>query len=316
MSGMNPGAIGARASTSSLRRNPSTEATAPVAAFSTKYIAIIAVMMAAAPRATASIAAGAGEPFAIAPSEMDSLAGLKISSSEMLRVKLTSRGAEGMTTVWRPRVRIPVPDIDGADADENRRDESTKQGTKRKRAPYTKGPCEHGVKQRSKCKVCRACPHGRRRSQCKECGGSQICEHGRDRSRCKECGGSAFCEHGRQRYRCKECGGSAICEHGRVRYRCKECGGASICEHGRERSNCKECGGSQMCEHGRRRTRCKECGGASICEHGRRRSNCKECGGSGICEHGRHRSDCKECGGKYICEHGRRRRECKKCGAK
>ena len=38
-----------------------------------------------------------------------------------------------MTTVWRPRVRIPVPDIDGADADENRRDESTKKGTKRKK---------------------------------------------------------------------------------------------------------------------------------------------------------------------------------------
>ena len=41
----------------------------------------------------------------------------------------------GMTTVWRPRVRIAVPDIDGADADENRRDESTKKGTKRKNAP-------------------------------------------------------------------------------------------------------------------------------------------------------------------------------------
>ena len=89
----------------------------------------------------------------------------------------------GMTTVWRPRVRIPVPDIDGADADENRRDESTKKGTKRKkRAPPTKGPCEHGVKYRSNCKVCSACPHGRRRLECKECGGSSICEHGRERS--------------------------------------------------------------------------------------------------------------------------------------
>jgi hypothetical protein len=66
-----------------------------------------------------------------------------------------------MTTVWRPRVRIPVPDIDGADADENRRDESTKKGTKRKRAPMHYGPCEHGVKYRSACKVCSACPHGR-----------------------------------------------------------------------------------------------------------------------------------------------------------
>ena len=49
-------------------------------------------------------------------------------------------GARGgmMTTVWRPRVRIPVPNIDGADVDEKRRDESTTKGTKRKRAPPTK----------------------------------------------------------------------------------------------------------------------------------------------------------------------------------
>ena len=67
------------------------------------------------------------------------------------------------TTVWRPRVRIAVPDIDGADVDENRRDELTKKGTKRKRAPKHYGPCEHGVKYRSKCKVCGACPHGRQR---------------------------------------------------------------------------------------------------------------------------------------------------------
>ena len=52
---------------------------------------------------------------------------------------------------------------------------------------------------------------------------SQICEHGRRRSQCKECGGSSFCEHGRQRSYCKECGGSQICEHGRRRYDCKEC---------------------------------------------------------------------------------------------
>ena len=60
--------------------------------------------------------------------------------------------------------------------------DAAEQVTKRKRAPPTKGPCEHGVKYRSKCKVCSACPHGRVRYQCKECGGSQICEHGRLRS--------------------------------------------------------------------------------------------------------------------------------------
>ena len=131
----------------------------------------------------------------------------------------------GMTTVWRPKVRISVPDIDGANVDEKRREESMTKGTKRKRAPPTKGPCEHGVKYRSNCKVCRACPHGRRRSNCKECGGSQICKHGRIRSVCKECGGGSICEHGRIRYQCKECGGKGICEHGRRRSKCKECRG-------------------------------------------------------------------------------------------
>ena len=120
------------------------------------------------------------------------------------------------------------------------------------------------------------------------------CEHGRVRSTCKECGGSQICEHGRRRSQCKECGGGSICEHGRVRRQCKECGGASICEHGRQRSQCKDCGGSQICEHGRVRSVCKECGGSQICEHGRQRSQCKECGGSQICEHGRQRSYCKE----------------------
>jgi hypothetical protein len=140
-----------------------------------------------------------------------------------------------MTTVWRPRVRIPVPDIDGADADENRRDELTKKGTKRKRAPKHRGPCEHGVKYRSNCKVCSACPHGRhRRSQCKECGGSSICEHGRQRYvSARSAVGASICEHGRQRTNCKECGGSSICEHGRRRSKCKECGG---CRNLRARS--------------------------------------------------------------------------------
>jgi hypothetical protein len=132
------------------------------------------------------------------------------------------------TTVWRPKVRIAVPDIDGANVDEKRREELTTTGTKRKRAPPTKaevpeeelltmsgtkrqiaprhfGPCEHGVKPRSRCKVCSACPHGRWRKQCKECGGSGICEHGRERYKCKECGGASICEHGRERCRCKEC---------------------------------------------------------------------------------------------------------------
>ena len=110
--------------------------------------------------------------------------------------------AAAMTTIWRPHwlvkhiepVKEEVPDDDVPDvkvepvADDdgiNGEDGTTPsegKGAKRKRAPRTKGPCEHGVKYRSRCKVCSACPHGRRRSQCKECGGSGICEHGRRRS--------------------------------------------------------------------------------------------------------------------------------------
>ena len=169
-----------------------------------------------------------------------------------------------MTTIWRPHwlikpiepVKEEVPDDDVPDdvkvepvADDdgiNAEDEKTHlegKGAKRKRAPHTKGTCEHGVKPRSRCKVCSACPHGLRRERCKECGGSQICEHGRIRSECKECGGSQICEHGRRHSQCKECDGASICEHGRVRSTCKECGGSQICEHGRQRSQCKECGG-------------------------------------------------------------------------
>ena len=133
-----------------------------------------------------------------------------------------------MTTVWEPdieKLRASVAEMERW-ASEEAEDASNK-GTKRKRTPYTKGPCEHGIKYRSQCKVCSACPHGKWRYQCKECGGSGICEHGRVRSKCKECGGSGICEHGRERSKCKECGGGSICEHGRRRYKCKECGRTS-----------------------------------------------------------------------------------------
>ena len=109
------------------------------------------------------------------------------------------------TTIWRPNVRVTLDEYGEVEDTESEGEELTKKGTKRKRAPPTKGPCEHGVKPRSRCKVCSACPHGKQRSRCKECGGASICEHGRQRYRCKECGGAEICEHGRQRYRCKEC---------------------------------------------------------------------------------------------------------------
>ena len=51
----------------------------------------------------------------------------------------------GMTTVWRPKVRIAVPDIDGANVHEKRREVLTTKGAKRKRAPpHKRGPASTG----------------------------------------------------------------------------------------------------------------------------------------------------------------------------
>ncbi len=126
-----------------------------------------------------------------------------------------------MTTEWQPdidKLLASVAEMEGADdvkaeveADDG---DGANQGVKRKRAPYKKGPCEHG----------------RRRSICKECGGGSICVHGRERSKCKECGGGSICEHGRMRSTCKECGGGSICEHGRRRSQCNECAQRRECE--------------------------------------------------------------------------------------
>ncbi|XP_057292561.1 uncharacterized protein LOC130621274 [Hydractinia symbiolongicarpus] len=111
------------------------------------------------------------------------------------------------------------------------------------------------------------CPHGRRRDQCKDCGGIHICEHERVRVYCKDCSGGRYC------------------------YMKGDCGGSQICPHQKERPKCKECGGSQICPHQRVRSTCRDYRGGSICsEHGRRRSECKECDGGNICHHQKHRA--------------------------
>src|SRR6266478_5176011 len=77
------------------------------------------------------------------------------------------------------------------------------------------------------------CAHGKQSVICKDCkalgiGGIGICEHNKRRSQCKECDGSDFCEHHRRRLYCRECkalgiGGSQICEHGCSSHRCSIC---------------------------------------------------------------------------------------------
>ena len=103
-----------------------------------------------------------------------------------------------------------------------------------------------------------------------------ICIHGKDKSYCKECGGSQICIHGKNKKNCKECGGLNICIHGKIKSYCKECGGSQICIHGKRKSNCKECGGSNICIHNKQKQKCKECGGSQICIHNKN----KECSNS------------------------------------
>ena len=82
------------------------------------------------------------------------------------------------------------------------------------------------------------CIHGKRKTYCKECGGSAFCTHGNWKSICKECGGSALCTHGKRKSYCKECGGSAFCTHGKRKNRCKTC--KVPCPHAEKRYQCKE----------------------------------------------------------------------------
>ena len=128
------------------------------------------------------------------------------------------------------------------------------------------------------------------------------CEHGKEKSRCVKCHGSQICEHGRRKQGCKACNGSQICEHARQKSQCKACNGSQICEHGRQKSSCKDCNGSQICEHGIIKYTCKLCVGSRICEHGINKAQCKTCGGSAFCEHGIRRSHCKTCAGSELCK--------------
>ena len=86
------------------------------------------------------------------------------------------------------------------------------------------------------------------------CLNTKRCSHNRIKSQCKECGGSEICPHNRQKTKCKECGGGSICIHNRIKYRCKECGGSEICLHDRRKSRCLACkaanpSGSKRCRY-------------------------------------------------------------------
>ena len=103
------------------------------------------------------------------------------------------------------------------------------------------------------------------------------------------------CKHGRQRSYCKDCGGSQIYKHNKIKSQCKDCGRSQICEYNERRSQCLFCGRGQICVHNKQRSRCKDCGGSQICEHNKIKSQRKDCGRGQVCEHNKIKSGCKDC---------------------
>lgn len=176
---------------------------------------------------------------------------------------------------------------------------------------YTKNCSQCNEKARKRVKKCE---HGRRKSRCKDCGGTAICKHNVIKIKCKKCGGSQICEHNIVKSTCLKCKGGSICEHNCRRSRCTKCQGGSICKHGRRRSDCKDCGGGSICDHDHLRSTCKGCKGGSICEHGNVKYRCKKCKGGSFCSHNKEKSRCKICQGSQICEHNIDKRYCKNCG--
>jgi len=129
------------------------------------------------------------------------------------------------------------------------------------------GPCEHGVKYRSKCKVCSACPHGRRRLKCKECvvgarsvvgvqSASTVVSAMSARSAVVHQSASTVVGALSARSAVVHQSASTVVGAHSARSAVgKECGARRWCEHGRQRSKCKSASTAlwMSCEHGRLR---------------------------------------------------------------
>ena len=140
--------------------------------------------------------------------------------------------------------------------------------------------------------ICRKCEYKR-----------LLCIHNKRKTVCKECGGSSLCIHDKQKNNCKECSGSSYCIHNKRKSRCKECGGSSLCIHNKQKSDCKDCDGSSYCIHNKLKKLCREgCGGSAYCIHNKQKSRCKECGGSALCKHDKEKLKCIECNLDCACE--------------
>ena len=221
-----------------------------------------------------------------------------------------------MTTIWRPHwlikhiipVKEEVPDDDVPDvkveppADDdgiNAEDEKTHlegKGAKRKRGPPTKGPCEHGVKYRSKCKVCQRLSA---RSSALSVQGVRWGSESASTVVSALSARSAVVHQSASTVVCALSARSAV-GHQSASTVVSALSARSAVGHKSASTvvcalSARSAVGDQSASTVVSARKCKECGGGSICEHGRRRSECKECGGGSICEHGRIRYRCNEC---------------------
>mmetsp|Transcript_27885 Transcript_27885/g.36056 ORF Transcript_27885/g.36056 Transcript_27885/m.36056 type:complete len:133 (+) Transcript_27885:153-551(+) len=97
------------------------------------------------------------------------------------------------------------------------------------------------------------CPHGRRKSECCDCGGSATCRHKRLKKTCWCRGVSGRCQHGNLEAICLTCNPS---EEEVMRELLKN---EIKCEHGLHKIHCRRCGAGVTCIHNKLRTQCTEC---------------------------------------------------------
>ena len=190
--------------------------------------------------------------------------------------------------------------------------DASSKGTKRKRGPQTKGPCEHGVKYRSSARCAALVRTVVSALDARSAVGLESASTVVSAALCKECGGSGICEHGRVRSLCKEWWVGASTAVSVVNAR--SAAGLGSASTVRERRQCKVRRVSNL----RARSCTLSVQGVRWVSNLRARSSalllqgvrwvcnlraqssaqyCKECGGSQICEHGRERCRCKQCGG-------------------
>jgi hypothetical protein len=145
------------------------------------------------------------------------------------------------------------------------------------------------------------CEHGKRKSRCIICGGSEICQHNISKFKCITCNPQLICLHNKRKQICILCKGSEICEHNKRKSQCLSCHGREICEHNKIKRQCIVCKGTQICEHNKRKSRCIVCGGNEICSHNMTKRICKLCNGKEYCIHNKLKRRCVDCCGKDLC---------------